>query len=1604
MSATTQRRDHHSRLSHSAHRASRQRRSFIPALEALEGRDLPAIGITAFNAAAGTITFTGGLNGSSGDNLVLSEVSQSGQLLLAHNLVGNGTGDYASSTDVDPTAGVASYVIGSGTAPGITVDLGANDTLTIDSSWTFAVPIAVEGGGGTCTIVGPNSATTFDITGMYSGDIDGTSALQFSNIQVLQGGSATNTFNVTGNGVGLAAATLEGGSGANVFNMGPAVEMTGSISGQAGTNTLDYASYGAPIGVTLTGDNADGFSGTEASISGGFTNIDVLNGSGTGATLTGLNAPAIWNLGASQTYVDDSTAQVLSISGFQMLDGGNGGNTFNVLTSTTANLEGGTGNDDFAFSDGAVLTGSLDGVGGSNTLDLSASTANLAVTLTGSDTGGFSGTTGPVTGGFAHIGTLLGGHGANTLAGDGAAGTWNLGSTNNYNDGTATLAFTGFATLEGGAGGDDFVMGTGAPAVAIVGGSGGATLDYSTDPTAIAVTLTGSANGGFNGTDNAGDSFSGVTSITGNFGSTLTGENVAATWTLGNSSSYSDGTNTLAFAGFQNLQGGTAADTFDITTAYSANLNGGAGNSDFAFSDGATLTGTIGGGTGTNTLDLSAYSTACTITLTGSGAHGFSGTDGVDNGFSNISVIHVPGGLANTLVGENVVSTWNLGASPTYSDGTDTLSLANYSILQGGSETDTFDITVNTTATLLGGGGGDHFIFSRGVTLTGSIDGQGGNAWLDLGAYTTGVTATLTGSDPVEGFAGTISGISGGFADIGRITAGSGTNSITGEDVASTWTLNGSSVTYTDGSNTLSVASFRNLQAGGANDTFVVANNTTANLLGGAGNSTFRFANGAVLTGTITGQGGTDTLDLSAWQSPLNVTLTGSTANGFSGTDGVDSGFSGIGNLLPANGATLIGENVASTWTVGPVGSYSDGAHTLTFSGFANLQGGSAADTFDITGSVAVNLNGGAGNNTYSFQTDGAVLGGSITGGTGTNTLDYSGYTATPATVTLTSSTAGHGFSGTTTGVTAGFTEISSVHGGPSTDTLVGRNVASTWNLGSTETYTDGTASLTLSNVAVLQGGSAGNTFNISASVNASLKGGAGNDHFNFTSSTASVSGTIDGQGGTNTVSYAAYTSPVQVNLANGTATGAGGLANIESLIGGSGANTLIGANVNNTWTISGTNAGNVSNTLGTVTFTSFANLTGGSAADTFDINNGQHVTGTLDGGAGTNTLNMAKVAASTTVNVTGTNAGTVAGGAGFAFADMQNWTGGAGNDTLVFANGAGFTGLVNGGGGSNTLNFSASTSAITVDVTANNAGTINTAGVSFGFVSFQNWTGGSGNNTVAFANGKTLSGTINGGHGTNTMDFAAYTVPMTVYVNGNNTGKVAGTGFSVNFTAMQSWIGGTGNDTVKFANGAAMSGSLTGGGGTDTLNYSAYLTGVRVDLATGAATGAAGGISGFANVIGGWGNDILIGDSSANVLTAGQGNSVLVGNGGNDTLIAGSGRDILIGGSGTSSLTGGAGQDILIGGATSYDNNVAALVSLMAEWSRTDISLAARISHLNGTTTGGRNGTDVLNATTIAANSAADHLTGGSGLDWFLANANDVVTGRKAGDTVTNL
>ena len=200
---------------------------------------------------------------------------------------------------------------------------------------------------------------------------------------------------------------------------------------------------------------------------------------------------------------------------------------------------------------------------------------------------------------------------------------------NTYSDITGTsLNFSGFNTLQGGAGSNEFDVYTtfsgslhgggtsAAPAVfnlysggsvgnggstGIVGQSGNSTINYF-----AAVTVTVSAFDTSSATPETRRQASlaasrASTRSTPKPGSTLTGDSNASTWDLG-AATYKDmtagTTSTLTFSGFGTLQGASStSDTFNIdaSSPLSLNLVGGSGNNDFVFTPGGTLNGTITG-------------------------------------------------------------------------------------------------------------------------------------------------------------------------------------------------------------------------------------------------------------------------------------------------------------------------------------------------------------------------------------------------------------------------------------------------------------------------------------------------------------------------------------------------------------------------------------------------------------------------------------------------------------------------------------------------------------------------------------------------------------------------------------------------------------------------------------------------------------------------------------------------------------------------------------------------------------------------------------------------------------------------------------------------
>ena len=204
------------------------------------------------------------------------------------------------------------------------------------------------------------------------------------------------------------------------------------------------------------------------------------------------------------------------------------------------------------------------------------------------------------------------------------------------------------------------------------------------------------------------------------------------------------------------------------------NLIGGTGADKFVFSDGASLGGRVDGGAGSDTLNLSAYTTTTSTILTGLGAiDSFTGSVAGVTGFTDVdtllgSMTFTP----QTMTGTNLNAVWTIGVggADTYAAGGHTLSFSNYQNLTGGSGNDSFVIATGATAAgvidggagsntltgpnlnetwhvtsanagnitgvvsmfqniqnLIGGSGADDFVFADGGTLSGGVDGGAGS-------------------------------------------------------------------------------------------------------------------------------------------------------------------------------------------------------------------------------------------------------------------------------------------------------------------------------------------------------------------------------------------------------------------------------------------------------------------------------------------------------------------------------------------------------------------------------------------------------------------------------------------------------------------------------------------------------------------------------------------------------------------------------------------------------------------------------------------------------------------------------------------------------------
>jgi Ca2+-binding RTX toxin-like protein len=836
----------------------------------------------------------------------------------------------------------------------------------------------------------------------------------------------------------------------------------------------------------------------------------------------------------------------------------------------------------------------------------------------------------------------------------------------------------------------------------------------------------------------------------------------------------------------ENVSGGSGNDTLKGDSA--ANRLDGNGGNDTLY--GAGGIDTLRGGTGDDTYVMSStgdiiseFAGQGVDTVNSSASFVLSASQEIENltltGSANIDA--TGNGLANVLTGNSGDNNLN-GAA-----GADTM--------QGGGGNDTYVVDDIDDQTIETDGNGTDLVqssvtfsiagqFVENLTLTGSgsidatgnslantiignsgintlqggkgndtLDGGGGVDAADYRDKTAAVSVTLNGaSNAVVGVGGVAEDV---IRNIENVYGGSGGDTLTGDGLANTLvgnagddTLNGGGGADTlqgsSGNDTLFGDGDDTLQGGSGNDTLY---GTGADaLLGGAGNDTYVVSG---FSGTITEFAGlgTDSVEssasfvLSAGQEIENLTLTGS--------DNIDGTGNSLDNALTGN----------------------SGANTLNGGGGNDiLEGGNGTDTLD-GGTGADTMEGGNHNDTYVVDNAGDTI---VEAENGATDLVQSSVTLSLVqfveNLTLTGTGNINGTGNSLSNVLAGNSGNNTLDGGDGYDVLDGGAGADTLDGGSgNDSYviddagdrlieTDGNGTdLVQNSVSFSIAGQYVENMTLTGSadidgtgngVDNVLTGNSGNNRLGGGGGADTLRGgggldTLDGGAGAADIAdYRDKSASVVVTLngASSATVNVGGIAedtvkNIENVYGGSGDDTLIGDNLNNTF-----RAGGGDNTLD-----------GGDGIDTADYSyvGHQDIRVTLNGsGDGTVTIDILSED-DTLRNIenvrTGLGFDTLTGDAldnlldGGGNADTMQ--GGAGNDTYVVDGGD--TIVEAAGEGTDTVQ--SSTQSIALAEELENVTLTGSANIS-----------GSGNGGDNLLIGSSGNNNLNGGSGADTMQGGA--------------------------------------------------------------------------------------------------------------------------------------------------------------------------------------------------------------------------------------------------------
>lgn len=733
------------------------------------------------------------------------------------------------------------------------------------------------------------------------------------------------------------------------------------------------------------------------------------------------------------------------------------------------------------------------------------------------------------------------------------------------------------------------------------------------------------------------------------------------------------------------------------------------------------------------------------------------------------------------------------------------------------------------------------------------------------------------------------------FEDIERFNGNGGNDTVEGTGAADTFTLTGNQAGTILDIQLTQIDTFDG--SGGANNVLGLLTDdiftVTGNRAGVSSNIAFTNVDafdGRDGTDRIHGENNADTFTITGDRSGIVAALEFNGIEQFDGRDGEDT----VQGLTTADLFIISGTEAFQSSNI----QFSDIENLDGRDGIDTLQGTAAADTFELIlpdqGAIAdmtftniENLQGVNGDDAFDFNSDDAIVTGTIDGGDGIDELDFSGTT------------------GDRTILLSTLTTIERIRGGAGVETLIATDADEILLISGSDTAS--VSGISLIAVDVFDGSGGTDTVRDQGDINAFEITGDGEGAI-ATFRVRNIEA-FDGEGGTDRIQGlpgAADIITLQGN--NQVETSRIRFSNIEQFDGRGGLDRLEGLQTDDLVALrdirsvdtSGIQFDNIEFFDGRGGIDTVVGLAG---EDIFTLTAPQAVTSAgiafsaieaLNGQTGNDILEGTLLSDEFIIN--GTNQGTVNGA--IAFRAIETLRGLDGDDTFTLTSGTIDTLIGNSGNDSFTLTGGA------VDTVAGNDGNDT---FSFTAMALGTITGGAGDDTITFTTG-TID-TVSGDDGNDSLTLAGGTIDQATGGDGDDT-------FNLDGSTITTVMGEGGNDTMTLAGGRVE--TIMGNEGGDRFILAGGSAGEirgdeNQDVLEGTRQGDEFTLSGNreGTVIPANGSSIRF--SSIEQIDSGSGNDTLILNAGRiNTLNAGPGNDTFWLNGGTASLDGNEGIDAI--------------------------------------------------------------------------------------------